>query len=150
MRVLLFLFRRMSLIHPFKRVEAIGTTMQHHVYAAYPIHFNSFVYVCRSLCSYVCIGQRHSNSKFLFSLFVCMYWTSKTSTLPKWNISLCWYVNKKLDKIFHFVRVCWSWKSNAYVWTEMNKSFETEYFWPIHTYIWAEREREREREKQVD
>ena len=29
---------------------------------------------------YVCIGQKYSVSKVLFSLLVCMYWPSRTST----------------------------------------------------------------------
>ena len=43
-------------------------------------------------------------------------------TLPKWNIlsqsSYC-----RFERIFHFGRVCWSWKANS-----NNNSFETEYF----------------------
>ena len=50
-------------------------------------------------------------------------------------------MNKQLDRIFHFVRVCWSWKSNTYVQTErtraLRQNISGQY---IHT----------EREKTVD
>ena len=70
-----------------------------------------------SLCSYVCIkwyelhllslGQKYSVSKVLFSLLICMYWPSRTSTPFQSEIfSLSSYMNKQLDRIFHFGRVC--------------------------------------------
>ena len=66
-----------------------------------------------------------------FSLLVCVYWPeifclkalvlsacmpSKTTTPSQSEIfSHCWYMSKQLDRIFHFLRVCWSWKANTYI-----------------------------------
>ena len=58
---------------------------------------------------YVCIGQKYSVSKALFSLLICMY------TLTKWNIlSNCLLIYSR-KRIFHFGRVCWSWKTITYI-----------------------------------
>ena len=44
-------------------------------------------------------------------------------TLPKWNILSLLCMSKQLDKIFHFVRVYWSWKTITYIWTERKWAF---------------------------
>ena len=36
--------------------------------------------------------------------------------------SLCFYANKQLDRIFHFVRVCWSLKSHMYIRAERTRA----------------------------
>ena len=100
-------------------------------------------YEWHSLCSYVCIGQKYSVSKLLFCLLICMYWLSKTTTPSQSEIfSLCWHTNKQLDRIFHFVRVCWSWKANTYIWgertTALRQNISGEY-----THMSRERERNR-------
>ena len=80
----------------------------------------------------------------VLSLLVCMYWPSKTTTPSQSEIfSLCWFTSKKLDRIFHFGRVCWSWKANTYIPAErataLRQNISDQY---IHT--------SKEREKQVD
>ena len=55
----------------------------------------------------------------LFSLLICMQWLSKTSTLHTVKYSLSLYIRAMhWDRIFHFGRVCWSWKATAYIPTE--------------------------------
>ena len=41
-----------------------------------------------SLCLYVCISQKYSVSKLPFSLLICMYWPSRTSTSSQSEIFL--------------------------------------------------------------
>ena len=91
---------------------------------------------------YVCIGQIYSVSKVLFSLLICMYWPSKTSTPSQSEIfSFCSYTNKQLDRIFHFGRVCWSWKANTYIQAErtrpLRQNFSGQY---MHTYEQREKQ----------
>ena len=77
-----------------------------------------------SLCSYVCIGlpgpahphkvKYSLRSDHIHCLFPCSY-------MRRENISLCEGVLVLEAQYIHTSRE--------------NKSFETEYFWPIHTYI---------------
>ena len=52
---------------------------------------------------------------------------------------------KQLDRIFHFGRVCWSWKANTYIQAERTRpwrhNISGQY---IHTYIHTYEQRERE------
>ena len=71
---------------------------------------------CFSLFAHmsVCIGQKYSVSKVLFSLLICMYWPSRTSTPSQSEIFCliaCSYTSRK--RTFHFGRVYWSWKANT-------------------------------------
>ena len=50
-----------------------------------------------------------------------------TEKVPKFFItlkifSLCSYTSKQLDRIFHFVRVCWSWKTITYIRAERTRA----------------------------
>ena len=73
-------------------------------------------------CFLVCIGQKNSVSKALFSLIVCIKMVFQDQhTLPKWNILSLLCMSKQLDRIFHFVRVCWSWKTITYIWAERTR-----------------------------
>ena len=74
------------------------------------------------------------------SLSVCLYWPAKfcvqglvlsarmyvmvfqdQHTLKKWNIlSNCLLVHSR-ERIFHFFRVCWSWKTITYIWAERTR-----------------------------
>ena len=87
---------------------------------------------------YVCIGQKYIVSKLLFSLLICMYWPSRTSTPSQ-------------SKIFCLIACSYKQRENILLWegvvvlegqyihtSRENKSFETEYFWPIHTYEQSE------------
>ena len=78
-----------------------------------------------------------SNDMNSLSLSVCLYWPEKfcvqglalsvrmyvmvfqdQHTLTKWNIlSNCLLVHSR-ERIFHFGRVCWSWKTITYIQTE--------------------------------
>ena len=88
---------------------------------------------------YVCIGQTYSVSKLLFSLLVCMYWPSRTSTPSQSEIFCliaCSYEQRQNISLWKGVVVL----EGQYIHTSReNKSFETEYFRPIQTYIQAER-----------
>ena len=87
---------------------------------------------------YACIDQKYSVPKVLFSLLILMYWPSKTST--KWNIlSLLVYKQAIRQNISLWEGVLVL--EGQYIHTSReNKTFDTEYFWPIHTYIRAKRE----------
>ena len=64
----------------------------------------------------------YSVPKGLFSLLVCMYWPSRTSTPCHSEIfSLCPYINKQLGRIFHLGRVRRSWKANTYIRAERTR-----------------------------
>ena len=73
-------------------------------------------------------------------LLVCLYWPEKfcvqglvlsarmyvmvfqdKHTLPKWNILSLLCTSKQLDRIFHFVRVCLSWKTITYIRAERTR-----------------------------
>ena len=79
-----------------------------------------------SLCLYVCIGL------------------PRPPHPPKVKYSLSAHTSKQLDRIFHFVRVCRSWKANTYIQAErttaLRQNISCQY---IHTY-------DKEREKQMD
>ena len=97
------------------------------------------------VCIHLHIGQKYSVSKLLFSLFVVCIGLPNPAHPPKvkyslspcdeqaikQNISLCMGVLVLEVQYIHVSRE--------------NKSFETEYFWPINTYIHTSRERERNR-----
>ena len=61
-------------------------------------------------------------------------------TLPKWNILSLLCTSKQLDRIFHFVRVCWSWKTITYIWAERTRPWTQNF---SGQYRHTERERER-------
>ena len=98
-----------------------------------------------SLCSHVCMYWPEIFCLKALVLSVHMYVLAfqDQHTLPKWyilsllvykqpirqNISLCEGVLVLEGQYIHTSRE--------------NNSFETEYFWPIHTYMWAKRERNR-------
>ena len=53
-------------------------------------------------------------------------------TLPKWNIPsyqiqyiACSLARLWAKRIFHFGRVCWSWKTNTYIWAEREQATMT-------------------------
>ena len=73
-------------------------------------------------------------------------------TLPKWNIlSLLIQAREKAMELIWSERIFHFWEDvlvleGQYIHTSReNNSFETEYFWPIHTYIHMSKERERNR-----
>ena len=120
---------------------------------------------CCSLCSYVCVGlpgpADPHKVKFSVSLslclYVCMNWPEifclkavvlsarmyvlafqDQQILTKWNIlSNCLLIYQQRENISLWEGVLVL-EGQYYEWG--NKSFETEYFWPIHTYIRAKRE----------
>ena len=82
------------------------------------------------------LGRTHH----ICGLLACMYWPEKfcvqglvlsvhmyvmvfqdQHTLPKWNILSLLCTSKQLDRIFHFVRVCWSWKTITYIRAERTR-----------------------------
>ena len=71
----------------------------------------SITYICGnilsprpfSLCSYVCIGL------------------PRPAHPPKVKYLSLLYVSKQLDRIFHFGRVCWSWKANTCIRAERKR-----------------------------
>ena len=76
-----------------------------------------------SLCSYVCIGLPIPPHP------------------PKVKYSLSACTSKQLDRIFHFVRVCWSWKANTYIQAERTTALRQNISGQ-YTHSYQQRERE--------
>ena len=93
-------------------------------------------------CSYVCIGHKNSVSKALFSLLVCMYCLPRQAHPPKVKYSLS-AVYEQAIRIFHFVRVCLSWKTITYIQAERTKPW-TQNISGQYRHTYEQRERERE------
>ena len=87
-----------------------------------------------------------SNDINSLSLSVCLYWPEKfcvqglalsvrmyvmvfqdQHTLTKWNIlSNCLLIHSR-ERIFHFGRVCWSWKTITYIRNRESKALDTNF-----------------------
>ena len=76
-----------------------------------------------SLCLYVCIGlpRPPHPPKVKYSLSACM--------------------SKQLDRIFYFMRVCWSWKASTYIQAERLTDLKQNISGQ-HTHTYEQRERE--------
>ena len=94
-----------------------------------------------SLCWYVCLYRPEIfclKGLVLSARMYVMVFQDK-HILTKWNIlSNCLLIYSR-GRIFHFGRVWLSWEHHYIHTSRENKAFETEYFWPIQTYIRAER-----------
>ena len=108
------------------------------------------MYEWHSLCSYVCLYWPEIFCLQGLFLSACMYVLAfqDQHNLPKWNILslLVWTREKsiefkQLDRIFHFGRVCWSWKANTYIRAERKRPWRQNIPGQYrHTYEQRERE----------
>ena len=106
------------------------------------------IYTIRWMCSFISVA----------CLLICLYWPEifcvqglvlsarmyvmvfqDKHTLPKWNILSLLCTSKHLDRIFHFVRVCLSWKTITYIWAERTRPWTQNF---SGQYRYTEREKE--------
>ena len=76
-----------------------------------------------SLSLYVCIGKKYSVSKLglVLSAHIYVMVFQDKHILTKWNtLSNCLLVYSR-ERIFHFGRVCWSWKTTTYIQVERTR-----------------------------